>query len=487
MKLNLWMIANRLSALEPEMCIPVDAPADLLSARRAFATNCVYVYQKGTQVICDAGENGGKLIFKDMECDQVFEMVQFTFDFYREWQEMLLDAAERLDYKKIMDASWAVFHNPMILLDAADNALTLSEEYAEDEVNEDWKYLCQNGYSSPAVQKFLTRTGEKYAYFMNPKAKIYYLDNPEIHGNELSVPLLYDNRQCGRLNVVEYDRSLNAGDLHVADYMAKYLSMILGKINEQGGNQGLLAPVFAKLLLHQNLTGAEVEYWKSCVEWNEEEDAKICVIHFINTDMELHEKISIMNIFRSRIQESAYVMVEEEICFVLYPESKNYNRNLELVEKMAEKYELKIGISNTIESLKSLHYFYQQAVFAVQYGSRVKRSGWMYDFYDYAIDYILQADDMKKKYFAIQSDVRDLWNENQKNGGERIETLTAYLKNERSLLHTANELFIHRNTLVYRLKKLTEMLHVDLDDAYTRDYMKLSIRVMWLKIDTNKE
>ena len=280
MKLNLWMIANRLSALEPEMCIPADAPADLLSARRAYATNCVYVYQKGTQVICDAGENGGKLIFKDMECDQVFEMVQFTFDFYREWQEMLLDAAERLDYKKIMEASWAVFHNPMILLDAADNALTLSEEYAEDEVNEDWKYLCQNGYSSPSVQKFLTRSGEKYAYFMNPKAKIYYLDNPEIRGNELSVPLLYDNRQCGRLNVVEYDRVLNAGDLYVADYMAKYLSMILGKINEQGGNQGLLAPVFAKLLLNQDLTDAEVEYWKSCVEWNEEEQARICVIHF---------------------------------------------------------------------------------------------------------------------------------------------------------------------------------------------------------------
>ncbi len=46
MKLNLWMIANRLSALEPELHISGNAPAVLSSARRAYATNCVHVYQK---------------------------------------------------------------------------------------------------------------------------------------------------------------------------------------------------------------------------------------------------------------------------------------------------------------------------------------------------------------------------------------------------------------------------------------------------------
>lgn len=62
MKLNLWMIANRLSELEPELHIPENAPAALQSARRAYATECVYIYQiyqKGRNVICDAGTRGG--------------------------------------------------------------------------------------------------------------------------------------------------------------------------------------------------------------------------------------------------------------------------------------------------------------------------------------------------------------------------------------------------------------------------------------------
>ena len=55
-----------------------------------------------------------------------------------------------------------------------------------------------------------------------------------------------------------------------------------------------------------------------------------------------------------------------------------------------------------------------------------------------------------------------------------------YLNNERSLVNTAQALFVHRNTLVYRVHKLTELLHDNLDDIYTRDYIKLSIRTLEL-------
>ena len=44
MKLSMWMIANRLSSLDIELDIREDAPVILNSARRAYATNCVWVY-----------------------------------------------------------------------------------------------------------------------------------------------------------------------------------------------------------------------------------------------------------------------------------------------------------------------------------------------------------------------------------------------------------------------------------------------------------
>lgn len=61
---------------------------------------------------------------------------------------------------------------------------------------------------------------------------------------------------------------------------------------------------------------------------------------------------------------------------------------------------------------------------------------------------------------------------------EFLKTLAVYLSCERNITHAAKELFIHRNTLIYRLKKINEMLTADLDDPYTRDYIRFSIYIV---------
>ena len=51
---------------------------------------------------------------------------------------------------------------------------------------------------------------------------------------------------------------------------------------------------------------------------------------------------------------------------------------------------------------------------------------------------------------------------------------------ERSLLNTAKALYIHRNTLVYRITKIIDSLHYDIEDVYCRDYMKMTFRILKL-------
>ena len=56
-----------------------------------------------------------------------------------------------------------------------------------------------------------------------------------------------------------------------------------------------------------------------------------------------------------------------------------------------------------------------------------------------------------------------------------LELLKAYFDNECSLVNTAKAMYVHRNTLVYRLGKLKELMHYDWDNTYSREYMKLSL------------
>ena len=56
-------------------------------------------------------------------------------------------------------------------------------------------------------------------------------------------------------------------------------------------------------------------------------------------------------------------------------------------------------------------------------------------------------------------------------------TFSSYLKHERSVLNASQDVYIHRNTLLYRIRKIKEFLESDLDDAYTRNYMRCCIKI----------
>lgn len=53
-------------------------------------------------------------------------------------------------------------------------------------------------------------------------------------------------------------------------------------------------------------------------------------------------------------------------------------------------------------------------------------------------------------------------------------TLKVYLKNERNLADAARELYIHRNSLIYRIGRISELTTVNLDDPETRFHLLLS-------------
>jgi sugar diacid utilization regulator len=65
-----------------------------------------------------------------------------------------------------------------------------------------------------------------------------------------------------------------------------------------------------------------------------------------------------------------------------------------------------------------------------------------------------------------------------------LETLRVYFQCNGNVAQTAKELFIHRNTLLYRLDRIREISGFDLDDAETRLQLQLALRAHELTRDT---
>ncbi len=58
------------------------------------------------------------------------------------------------------------------------------------------------------------------------------------------------------------------------------------------------------------------------------------------------------------------------------------------------------------------------------------------------------------------------------------DTLFVYLMNDRSISETSRKLFMHRNTTIYKLNKIEELIHDNLDNPYTRHQLILSCMII---------
>ena len=66
----------------------------------------------------------------------------------------------------------------------------------------------------------------------------------------------------------------------------------------------------------------------------------------------------------------------------------------------------------------------------------------------------------------------------QENGSDYYNTLRVYINNDKNLVESAKALFIHRNTLVYRINKITELINTNLSNENVKTHILLSYKII---------
>ena len=81
--------------------------------------------------------------------------------------------------------------------------------------------------------------------------------------------------------------------------------------------------------------------------------------------------------------------------------------------------------------------------------------------------------DILKEYY--DKTIRPLADYDQNNNTDLTATLRYYLKNNCSVKETADELFVHRNTINYKLKKIEDILQKDLSGMNIRTSLSIGL------------
>lgn len=468
------MIANRLTDFELEIHIEDEvAPARLKSARLSYAPNCVHVVQDGSDVLCRAEEDYIRIL--NIELNQAFNIIQYIFDFYDDWSMLIFEAGRQHDYQRVIDESWFVFRNPLVLLDANHQVLAISSQVGAEEVDSEWHHLKTFGYSSVEAINFMLKNCPQLD-FWDTKPQLYHFTQPFMNADILSVPIFCENNNSARLNIYEKSKELNYGDHQLLEYLANRLSPFLGEGRGMRSNAILL-----ELLENPSLNAASVQPLLRYRNWDVNGSFGVWVL---KPEKEIHpDAITLYTRMVMRwipeLENFVYDFKDHVVLVFNYTQVDAAVLTQRLL-KLKNQTRYIIGQSLPAQGILNIFYGHQQALSAIEWAGRLKKCSPVCDFYHFAIEYMLQCSDTQALIHACHPGIRNLWDKDEADGGEKITTLSQYLDCERSLNHTAGALYVHRNTLLYRLKKIFEILQADLDDAYTRDYVKLSLRIMYL-------
>lgn len=139
---------------------------------------------------------------------------------------------------------------------------------------------------------------------------------------------------------------------------------------------------------------------------------------------------------------------------------------------------LSIGISKKKIGFQGLNKSYQDAQKAVRIGKRAYGRGLIYDFEKMGVYKLLFSHEHPESLKEFYEDyLAPLVQYDQKHGSDLVNTLELYCANDSNVLSTAGQIYIHRNTLNYRLKRASEILGFDLNEVENKQCLALALKI----------
>lgn len=476
MKLSMWMIANRLTSFDMDISIHNEARACLYSARLAHATNCVYIHESPQGIVCE--NDGSKILLRNMDITQAFEIIQGVFDFYEDWYEDTANLIKQNDFQGVIDRCHSVFNNPVVLLDGNCKLLGMSKGYPLEEMDKEWQHLAKYGCSSlGAIQAF--RLDYSGVDFQHHGEQVFYKKSSSVIGlSGISYCLNYEGVNCGRITVLEKDRSINPGDLQIIHVLDRLLEPELnGTMTETlyKANNCFFNMLFGKEY-HEKDLEQQLKYYN----WERNDSFQVTAI-FLGKEYFDENDIS-LNIFFHMIQnavEDCVILRRSSFLYILSHVDLTKNHTFIDVLSLAPKtISLKVGHSLFAPDITKCNILFRQAKAALEYGEIFEPDEMIYDFMDFAVDFMLHNTSFPDRVASCHPAIVTLFEAKIREKDELFDTLKYYLDYDKSVNKTASLLFAHKNTIIYRIKKIKSMINEDFDDPQVRNYLRASINIM---------
>ncbi|MGG1674384.1 PucR family transcriptional regulator [Neobacillus sp. NRS-1170] len=160
-------------------------------------------------------------------------------------------------------------------------------------------------------------------------------------------------------------------------------------------------------------------------------------------------------------------------------EAKQYAKKVyDIMEKQISNTIFLIGIGRQYERIQSLHKSFSEANESIRLMQKFDDRGGISHFEDHTVYHFLDSNikDMELEDFFMKR-LGKIYEHDKLHGTGYINTLENYFHNNLNISESAKAMFLHRNTLIYRIEKIKEILSTDLKNAEELLQIQLALKI----------
>lgn len=431
----------------------------------------------------EGGDVPPHLVFRLNKPDDPMEalsLIQEQLDKLHGWETKIADLWGRhASMEEFLRVGYELIENPMILYDDQYLILASTESFHPPVDEELWANQLEAGYITPEIRSCMRVEG------FRPVPNIATKFNSSAFSlNSASTRFTLNGRQLGMLLVLEYFKPISPGRLRLIQELSDLLYPELCElsVSTQAGSD---SEIFLRTVLTSRPHSLSPEYINeglASIGWRAGDMYHVLVF----SDMMSQVKGEFTPVqLRSCFPSSFSLELDGQLVVIV----RGGGRELETTDGLADLLRdsvMRCGISSGFDFF-GVQAGLQQARAALAMGRKLDPMLWYYHFHNYSTSYIAS---FALKHASLEAicdpAILILEREDREHGTDYIRTLEAYLTSGANLKELAASLHMHRNTLQYRLTRISQLTGIDYHDEVMMKNLYISLVLLRLNESEQK-
>lgn len=383
--------------------------------------------------------------------------------------------------QSVLDCAYAIIGNPMILVDSSYKLIACNQDIADfrEDIAEQQKrgfMLSQNIEEMKKERIYEVIRQSRYPYY-----SVQSRDGLDV--GWMNALVYTDGMEVAQLGIPEINRQFEPSDYEIVHFLCQLIGLELQKNDFYRKNMGYMHSVLLCDLL-DGLIQDEHTAQLRAAQLNWELGERMCLITMFDMAYGMFDRKAriISEKMHGLIPKARWASYDNKVVFLLpWKQLPEDNEIEEGLSQFLANNALVCACSAEFSGLLDVRAAYEQTLRAYELGSRLAPQDKLYRYDRFVCQHIGQIlkDKGNLRSFCHPGVLR-LAEADRDNDAKLISTLHAYLRHPDNPGAAAKELYIHKNTLFYRMHKIREDHGLNLADGAERVWIQLTLEFLRL-------